>query len=347
MSRDGDPHPFRVGPGEVTGALADLGIFVPLATALVLVNGFDGGLILIVAGALVVVSGALFRLPWPVQPLKALTALAVAQQLDSDVVRAAGLELGLLLLVLSIPAVMQPLSRAFTMTVVRALQVGVGVLLTLSAVRLVTDTPAPFGAELPLLTPHLGGLELGGFPGLGSMAAAFFLLVVPQIPLTLGNAVVAVSQTARDYFGPRAQRVTPSKVAVVASLANITSAAIGGMPMCHGAGGLTAHYRLGARTAGMNLVLGTTFITIGVLFGPQMPELLGAIPAWLLAGFLAYAGVRHALLALDRRGRSLVITLGAGLIGAVTGNLALTTVIAMVLDHAPKLINRKSAPAKA
>ena len=333
-------HDFRVGPGEMTGAIADLGIFVPLATALVLVNGFDGGVILIVAGTLVVISGALFRLPWPVQPLKAMTALAVAQQLEPEIVRAAGLELGLLLLVLSIPAVMHPVSRAFTTPVVRSLQLGVGVLLAISAVRLVSDPPAPFGGELPLLTPHLGGLEFGGLPTFGSLAAAFFLLVVPQIPLTLGNAVVAVTQTARDYFGPRAKRVTPGRVALLAGAANVTSAVVGGMPMCHGAGGLTAHYRLGARRAGMNLVLGTTFIAIGVFFGAQMPDLLGAIPAGLLAGFLAYAGVRHALLAADQRGRSLAIVLVAGLIGAITGNLALTTAIAMIFDHAPRLFRK-------
>ena len=347
MNPEARERRFRVGPGELTGAVADLGIFIPLATALVLVNGFDGGLILIVAGALVVVSGALFRLPWPVQPLKALAALAVAQQLDADIVRAAGLELGLLLLVLSIPAVMRPLSRAFTTTVVRALQLGVGGLLALSAIRLVSDPPAPFGAEFPLLTPQVGGLTLTGLPSVSSLATAFLLLVVPQIPLTLGNAVVAVSRTARDYFGPRAEHVTPARVAVVAGVANVTSAVVGGMPMCHGAGGLTAHYRLGARTAGMNLVLGGAMITIGVFFGPQMPELLGAIPVWLLAGFLAYAGVRHALLVADRRGRALFVALSAGLLGAITGNLALTTVVAMVLDHAPRLIKRLSTPVKA
>lgn len=336
-------HAFRVGPGELTGAIADLGIFVPLATALVLVNGFDGGVILIAAGTLVIVSGALFRLPWPVQPLKAMTALAVAQQLEPEVVRAAGLELGLLLLVLSIPAVMRPVSRAFTIPVVRSLQLGVGALLTLSAIRLVSDPPAPFGGDLPLLTPHLGGLEFGGLPTAGALAAAFFLLVVPQIPLTLGNAVVAVSQTARDYFGPRAERVTPGRVAVLAGVANVGSAVVGGMPMCHGAGGLTAHYRLGARRAGMNLVLGTAFIVIGVLFGAQMPELLGAIPARLLAGFLAYAGVRHAFLAADQRGRSLGVVMIAGIAGAITGNLALTTVIAMTFDHAPRLIRKAFA----
>ena len=70
--------PFRIGLGEATGAVADLGVMVPLATALILVNGLDAGAVLVCAGLLVLATGIVFRIPFPVQPLKALTAVAVA-----------------------------------------------------------------------------------------------------------------------------------------------------------------------------------------------------------------------------------------------------------------------------
>ena len=63
-----------------------------------------------------------------------------------------------------------------------------------------------------------------------------------------------------------------------AGIGNVASALLGGMPMCHGAGGLTAHVRLGARTAGMNLLLGGALLAAGLFFAPQVPVLLGLLP---------------------------------------------------------------------
>ena len=369
---------FRVGVREIAGAVADLGVLVPLAAALILVNGLDAGAVLLCAGSLVIVAGVAFRVPFPVQPLKALAAVAVARELSPDVIHAAGLELAAFLLLLSIGHVADAVARVFVKPVVRSLQLGVGVLLVITAVRLVADPPAVFSgtphAPWPFLlavgafagvalAAHLrhywGALALLGVglaitlaaarpelgaptfslpgldvPPLSAFATAFVLLVVPQLPLTFGNAVVAVNDLAHEYFGPAAARVTPSRVCLSAGLGNIGSALLGGMPMCHGAGGLTAHVRLGARTAGMNLVLGGTFVALGLLFGPQVPVLLGLLPVWVLAAFLAYAGLRHAWLVADLRGVPLVIAVVAGALGAWLGNLAITAVIALAATHA-------------
>jgi hypothetical protein len=369
---------FHVGVREIAGAVADLGVLVPLAAALILVNGLDAGAVLLCAGSLVIVAGVAFRVPFPVQPLKALTAVAVARELSPDVIHAAGLELAAFLLLLSIGHVADAVARVFVKPVVRSLQLGVGVLLVITAVKLVVDPPAVFSgtphAPWPFLlavgafagvalAAHLrhywGALALLGVglaitlaatrpelgaptfslpgldvPPLSAFATAFVLLVVPQLPLTFGNAVVAVNDLAHEYFGPAAARVTPSRVCLSAGLGNIGSALLGGMPMCHGAGGLTAHVRLGARTAGMNLVLGGTFVVLGLLFGPQVPVLLGLLPVWVLAAFLAYAGLRHAWLVADLRGAPLVIAVVAGALGAWLGNLAITAAIALVATHA-------------
>src|SRR5438093_7367268 len=96
---------FRVGLGEASGSVADLGVLVPLAAALILVNHLDAGAVLLGAGLLVVASGLFFRIPFPVQPLKALTAVAVAEQLAPGVIHAAGLEIAAFLVLLSIKGV--------------------------------------------------------------------------------------------------------------------------------------------------------------------------------------------------------------------------------------------------
>jgi len=138
--------------GDLSGAIADLGIFVPLVAALILVNGLHPGPLLLIAGLLSLLSGLWFRIPFPVQPLKALTALAVAQQLGPEVIRAAGLLIGLILIVLTLTGLADRVARIFTRPVIRALQLAVGVLLVVTAVRLAIAPPDIFEIAPPPAT---------------------------------------------------------------------------------------------------------------------------------------------------------------------------------------------------
>jgi SulP family sulfate permease len=370
--------------GDVSGALADLGILVPLTAALVVVNGLDVGSVLLLAGLLVVSAGLVFRIPFPVQPLKALTALAVAQSLGPDVIHAAGLEIGLVLMLMSLTGLATLMSKLFTKPVIRALQFGVGWLLVVTAVKLVVNPPAVFvhspssrmglllaavtvvvvviaawrrwyllsialvvaGVIVTLLVeqPTFGGpsIDLPTFsiPPWSVFGTAFVLLVIPQIPLTYGNAVVGVSDLAREQFGERANRVSPGRVALVCGLGNVASATFGGMPMCHGSSGLSAHVRMGAQTWKMNAMLGGTLITLGVFFSDQVLEMFGLLPVWVLGGFLAYAGIRHAMLVLDLEPIQIGLAVAAAAVGIWTSNLAYTTAIALVIAQAPVVFNR-------
>ena len=87
----------------------------------------------------------------------------------------------------------------------------------------------------------------------------------------------------------------------------------------------------------MNVLLGGAFLVLGVVLADQVLTLFGLLPVWALAGFLAYAGLRHALLVLDLRGVALFVAIGAGALGVVTGNLALTTAVALTAAWAPRL----------
>ena len=317
--------------GDLPGAVADLGVFVPLTAALVLVNGLSAGMVLVVAGLLVIGAGLRFGMPFPVQPLKALTAVAVARELPAETIAAAGLTIGVILLLVSAGGLADRVARFFSATTVRALQCGVGVLLVISAVRLALDPPAVFSAAAPA-GPSLLALQLPGFPSGGAFSAAFVLLVIPQLPLTFGNAVVAVTDVARRTFGDAAANVTPARVCRTAGVGNVAAALLGGMPMCHGSSGLTAHYRLGARTLWMNVGLGAAFVATGVAFSDQAPAVLGQLSPVVLAVLLGYAGVRHAWLVADLRGVRLALAVGAGLLGAAVGNLAVTMAVVMVVE---------------
>lgn len=363
--------------GDITGAVADLGVFVPLVTALVLVNGLHAGSILIVAGLLVVVAGVTFRIPFPVQPLKALSALAVAQQLSPQIIHVAGLQIGLILILLAVTGAATRLARLFTVPVIRSLQLAVGALLVVTAVRLVLAPPAILDRGVSTavslmvaigvlgivavaaarrwffliaavvlagvawsvatggvsITPPAIHLPAFAPPSLAVFGSAFVLLVIPQLPLTYSNAIVGVSHLAGEAFPEAAGRVTPARVSLTCGAGNVVSSLFGGMPMCHGSSGFTAHVRLGASTAAMNLVLGGFFIILGLLFSSQVLALFALIPVSVLAAILAYAGLRHALLVLDLRGTALALALIAGTVGVVTRNLAITTVIALIAEY--------------
>jgi hypothetical protein len=376
---------YRIGLGEAAGSVADLGVLVPLATALIVVNGLDAGAVFVCAGALVLASGLWFRIPFPVQPLKALTAIAVAQGLSPATINAAGIELGLVLLLLAIGGLGAQLARLFGKPVIRALQLGVGILLVVGAWRLAAHPPEVFaavpsrswllvlatiafigvwfaaraakpwiallvlaagviativGASPDLSPPSLSLPTSLGIPPTRAFANAFLLLVVPQIPLTFGNAVVAVHDLSHEYFGRAARRVTIPRVLVSDGVANVATGVLGGMPMCHGSGGLTAHVKLGARTAGMNLLLGGGFLALGLFFAEQVPTIMGFLPVWVLAAFLGYAGVRHALLVIDLRGIELGVAIVAGALGAWMANLAVTAGLAILAVFAIRLLRR-------
>jgi hypothetical protein len=95
----------------------------------------------------------------------------------------------------------------------------------------------------------------------------------------------------------------------------------------------------------MNLLLGTAFLALGLLFAGQIPVILGLLPVSVLGAFLAYAGLRHAWLASDLRGAPLAIAVVAGGLGALYTNLALTAALALTLEHGRRLLARRARTA--
>lgn len=122
-------------------------------------------------------------------------------------------------------------------------------------------------------------------------------LVLPQIALTLANSVLGTVDVAHRYFGKRAARVTPRRLLESIGIGNLAAAAVGGLPFCHGSGGVTAHVRGGASTLGANVVIGSVLLALAAyqeITGASLP--LGYPPA-LLAVLLVATGLFHMALA--------------------------------------------------
>jgi SulP family sulfate permease len=142
-----------------------------------------------------------------------------------------------------------------------------------------------------------------GIPAAADFTVALLVLVLPQIPMTLGNAVIANADLSREYFGEDSQRVTYGALCISMSLANFLSFVVGGMPLCHGAGGLAAHYRFGARTAGSNLMIGAIFVLLAVFLGDHTLAVVCLIPMSILGVLLLFAGSQLAMTMIDMKER--------------------------------------------
>ena len=356
---------------ELAGAVADVGVLVPIAVALIVSNGLSATAVLLPAGLLYLTAAFVYGLPIPVQPLKAFGAIAIAKGLGSDEIAAGALLMGVVFVVLGRLRLLDLAARAFPKALIRGVQLTVGLLFLKIAWGLVLDPPKSFAEHAldPLLAASLAGaavlaaITLRRYPvslglvalGVGVMfwrgaedaalgpstlslphldwatlGTAFTVLVLPQLPLSFANSCLATADAARVYFGDRARAVRPGRLATTFGSADLLAGAIGGMPVCHGAGGLTAHVAFGARTGGAPLVMGVTLLTLALGLGAGLAALLTAFPLPVLAGLLATAGLLHIGLLQDLRGLpAWALALAVGLVGyqvhlapALAGGLA-------------------------
>ena len=152
------------------------------------------------------------------------------------------------------------------------------------------------GIYLPKLLPY-------GIPSGMDFSFALLVLVLPQIPMTLGNAVIANADLSIQYFPQDGRRVTYRALCISMALANLLSFFLGGMPMCQGAGGLASRYRFGARTAGSNLIIGTIFLMMALFLGFHSLAIIYTLPMAALGVLLIFAGAQLTLTLLDMQTR--------------------------------------------
>ena len=142
------------------------------------------------------------------------------------------------------------------------------------------------------LEPRWPTIALAGLTWNDLVVGAVFL-ALPQIPLTLGNAVIAIKEENNRLFPNRP--VTEGKIATSTGLMNILSAGVGGVPMCHGAGGMAGHVQFGARTGGAVVILGVVLLLTAIFFSGSVGTLLRLFPPSVLGVILFLTGAQLAL----------------------------------------------------
>ncbi len=334
---------------EVTGALGDSITVLPLVVALGTLTRASLPHILLFFGLFQIVWGLRYGLPLSVEPMKALAGLAIAGTLSYDELVAAGLFAGVVLLVAGGTRTLSRAERYVGEPVVRGVQLAVALMLVRSglslgvenlqlaavAVALVAVAVAlgyrrssalvvlGFGAVLAIAAtglpaPSLPSLSL--FPA-GAPRFTFDSVegAAGQLAMTVGNAAVATSLLCSDLFGAN---VSSDDLASSMGVTCLVSVPLGGLPMCHGSGGLAGKYAFGARTGGANLVLGVLYLLAALVAGVVL-----SFPMALLGVLLVLVAVQLGQSA--RQTDSLPLTVVVGVLGLLV-NVGVAFVVGAV-----------------
>lgn len=358
--------PYRFNRMEFSGSLGDLGALLPLVAGMVMVNGMSVTGAFYSIGFFYIAAGIYFGVPTPVQPMKAISAYAIATGATAAQVSGSAGLVCFFLFLLGITGTINIVGKLIPKCVIRGVQLSTGMMLMIQGIKLILGNSSiqiVAGAAEPFLVhQELWGLPLGllfgisgsllimllltrktfpaaltligcgiiaglllskpgsfeqlhfglhapellpfGFPGTADLTIALFVLVLPQLPMTIGNAIVATTDLSEDYFGEDSKKVTYKATTLSMAFANGVSFLLGGIPLCHGAGGLAAHYKFGARTGGSNLIIGTIFIALALFFGPQALSLMQLLPMAILGVLLIFAGIQLGLSILDMFNRN-------------------------------------------
>lgn len=369
--------PNRFDRAEWAGAFGDLGTFIPFAVAYIAVVKIEPFDLLFTFGAALLICGLYYRTPFPVQPMKAIGAVAATQAaqtatITAAAVSAAALVTGLIWLCLGLSGAAHSISRRVPRAVVVGIILGLALNFMFEGLRMMSDgwllasvallatflllsnraVPAMFMLLLlgigfgAAQNPHHLQLLLASRPqlhwpryGLTGLSwhevligTAF--LALPQLPLTLGNAVIAIREENNRLFPARA--VTENTVATSTGMMNLMSAAVGGVPMCHGAGGMAGHVAFGARTGGAPIILGTLLLLLALGFSRSIEAIFGIFPRSVLGVILLLTGAQLALGSCDfskHKGERFITLVTAAF---AMWNVGLAFVVGIVLAYIAK-----------
>ncbi|XP_045821834.1 molybdate transporter 1-like [Trifolium pratense] len=165
---------FRSKWAEINGAMGDLGTYIPIVLALTLAKDLNLGTTLIFNGIYNIITGVIYGIPMPVQPMKSIAAQALSDK-DFGIpeIMTAGILTGGTLFILGITGLMQLVYKIIPLSVVRGIQLAQGLSFALTAVKYVRKVQ-----DLPK-SKSLGQRPWFGLDGLVlAIVCACFIVIV-------------------------------------------------------------------------------------------------------------------------------------------------------------------------
>jgi MFS superfamily sulfate permease-like transporter len=359
---------------EWAGAFGDLGTLIPFVVAYTTVLGVDPFGVLLAFGASLIVCGLYYKTPFPVQPMKAIGAVATTQAAQTatitvGAVYAASFVTGLIWLLLGVTGLTKRVTDLISRPVAIGIVLGLGIGFMLEGSKLMAGgwmfSIAVLAVTLLLLSnriiPVMFLLLVGGAavaiyrdptlltalegvrvePRMPTFAlwnitwsdvfVGVAFLALPQVPLTLGNAIIGVAEENNRLFPDRP--VSERGVSISTGIMNLFGSAMGGVPMCHGAGGMAGHVRFGARTGGASIILGGILLLMAIFLSGSVQTIFSVVPHEVLGVILFLTGAQLALGSCDfskDKGERFATIITAGL---CLWNIGLAFLIGMAAYH--------------
>lgn len=310
---------------EISGSIGDLGTFLPYVIGVITVGGMDATGVLFTFGLMYIFTGYYYKVPVPVQPMKVIGAVILVNGLTTGEIAASGILMGLSLLVLALTGLADKLARYTPASVTAGIQAGLGISLALLGIKFISSDPwvgliilitmflLSGNSKIPASLVALGGgvvlamiihpelhlpslswglnLPTLSVPQWSDFYRGFTLGFLPQLPLTLTNSVLVTAALARELFPESSHKVTEKNLCLTLGIGNLISMPLGGFAMCHGSGGMAAHYRFGGRTGLTVIIMGIFLLLTAILLGPSSIKLLELVPQAVLGCLLFYSGI--------------------------------------------------------
>ncbi|MBN1536633.1 MAG: putative sulfate/molybdate transporter [Anaerolineales bacterium] len=366
---------FEFNLRELAGSMGDFGTLFPLAIGYIAVNGLDPAGFLVMMGLANIATGLIYRLPMPIEPMKVLAVVAIAQHWTPDMVYASGFAMGIIWLFFGVTNLVGWIAKITPQSVIWGIQVTLGILLAIEAFKMLSTgwllgsvslviilalrqsryAPAAIvlvilGAVMVIINgdvyhinpPALRLPPLTGFR-IQEIWQTLLLAGFAQIPLTITNATISTTALIKTFWPEKP--ISEKQLSLSQGIMNLVVPFFGGMPMCHGAGGLAGQYYFGARTGGTNIIEGAIEICLGLFFAASITGLFSVFPLAILGAMMLMVGVELIKFARGVRLNIDLLPMAATVIVSLLSNMAVGFIAGLGIHHTIRLFSRRTRQA--
>lgn len=363
---------FEFNLRELAGSMGDFGTLFPLAIGYIVINGLNPAGFLVMMGLANIVTGLVYRLPMPIEPMKVLAVMAIAQHWSPSMVYASGFAMGVIWLVFGATNLVGWIAKITPKSVIWGIQVTLGILLAIEAIKMISSwwilgivsilivfvlrknryAPATIvliilgaiiviikGNSQPIIAPVFSLPKLTSFH-IEEVWQTLLLAGFAQIPLTVTNATIATAALIKTYWPDKP--VSERQLSINQGIMNLIAPFFGGMPMCHGAGGLAGQYYFGARTGGTNIIEGVIEISLGLFLATSVAGLLIAFPSAIIGAMMFLVGIELTNFARNIRPNKDLAPMGVTVVVSLMTNMAYGFLAGLAVYHIIRFVVRKT-----
>ncbi len=342
---------FEFNLRELAGSMGDFGTLFPLAIGYIVACGLNPAGFLVMMGITNIITGLVYRLPMPIEPMKIIAIVAISQHWTPSMVYASGFAMGIIWIILAATGIIDWIARVTPNSVIRGIQVTLGILLAVEAYKMISTwwmigfvsiiivlllrqnryAPAAIvlmvigivimlskGQFVQISSPMFILPTLTGF-SLREVWQTLLLAGFAQVPLTATNATISTSSLIKTYWPER--NVTARQLAWNQGIMNVILPFLGGMPTCHGAGGLAGQYFFGARTGGTNILEGLIEIAMGLFLSASIASLFAVFPRAIIGAMMFMIGIELTKFVKDVKPGKEMIPMAVTIIVALVSNM--------------------------